>query len=89
MKLYQTNVGNQVATDGVGTYTVEAAVVEVDGNRFAAIGDDYCCRADPARGWSESRADSMRFAADKIAEMARVLLAQAERLREEADGVSA
>jgi len=52
-----------------------------------SMGQDYLTRVTPDRGWCRTRADAMRAAADKVAAMGRVLLDQAERLREEADGV--
>lgn len=89
MKLYQPYVGTDIATHGVAAFVVEGTACDVDGALYVAMGEDYMCRATPDRGWCRTRGDAMRAAADKVEAMGRVLLAQAERLREEADGVQA
>jgi len=89
VKLFQPYVGTDIATHGVSTFIVEGTACDVDGELYVSLGQDYMARATPDRGWCRTRADAMRAAADKVAAMGRVLIDQAERLREEADGVSA
>ena len=88
MRIFRYSVGSQVDGNGVAIWPDDRDVVEVDGRRYAAsFHRDYLTAIGP--DWSESRADAIRAAAAKVASMGRVLLAQAERLREEADGVQA
>lgn len=88
MRIFRCTVGSQIDANGVAVWSDDRDVVEVDGRRYAAsFGREYLQEIGPE--WSESRADAKRAAADKVAAMGRVLLAQAERLREEADGVQA
>ena len=88
MRVYRYRVGSLIESTGVPVFPDDREVVEVEGRRYAAsFGRDYLQAIGPE--WSESRADAIRAAAAKVASMGRFLLAQAERLREEADGVQA
>lgn len=88
MRVYRCTVGSVIDSTGVPVFLDDREVVEVEGRRYAAsFGGEYLQAISPE--WSASRADAKRAAADKVAAMGRVLLDQAERLREEADGVSA
>ncbi len=89
MKMYQPYVGTDIATNGVATFVVEGTACDVDGELYVAMGEDYMCRATPDRGWCRTRGDAMRAAADKVAAMGRVLLAQAERLEDYAKSLRA
>lgn len=88
MRVYRCTVGSVIDSTGVAVFPDDREVVEVDGRLYAASLDrDYLQAVGPE--WSALPDDAKRAAADRIAGMARVLLAQAERLREEADGVQA
>ena len=89
MKLYQPYVGTEIATNGVSTFVIEGTACDVDGELYVSMGQDYMTRVTPDRGWCRTPGDAMRAAADKVAAMGRVLISQAQRMREEADGVSA
>jgi hypothetical protein len=89
MKLYQPFVDTNIATAGVYTTLFEGDAVDVSGELFVSMGQDYMQRATPERGWTSSRRDAKRACADKVEDLAQVLLAQAQRLREEADGLPA
>ena len=88
MRVYRCTVGSVVNDNGVFVYENDRERIEVDGRLYAASPARDCLQAIGPE-WSESRADAKRAAADEVAAMGRVLLAQAERLREEADGVQA
>lgn len=87
MRLYRYSVGNQVGTDGVWVHATAGPVEDVNGVLYVSAFDGALMERVDDR-W-RPKADALRVAADEVSRMGRILLAQAERLREEADAVQA
>lgn len=83
MKVYRILPCKEVRSDGVFLFDDEGERRNVDGQVYVMTPGGWM-QPDDGK-WCESRSDARRAAADRVSEMARTLLAQAERLREEAD----
>jgi hypothetical protein len=88
MKVYRLSIGSIVDSTGVSEWLEDREIVEANGRQYAA---SHCGTLLTAIGpeWSASQADAKRTAAERVSAMARTLLAQAQRLRDEADGIPA
>lgn len=86
MKVFSCWVGDRVGALGVQLSQDECEVEDVHGELYARCANGrFLERVEREHGWHTSKSDCLRAAADKVSGMARALLAQAERLREEAD----
>lgn len=82
MRLYRWSIFREVKPDGVYVFREEGPAVEFDGTTYVQTHHGMLLRADES--WHATRALAAADAAAKIAEMARILADQAERLTAEA-----
>lgn len=78
--MYRIDIGTQIDSRGVSTFSQKGEAVVVDGEPMVRMTHGVIVRS---HGWSTSREEARLRAAMKIEEMGRSLLAQAERLRTE------
>lgn len=83
MTVFRFRVGNQIGQEGVYVSEDSGERREVDGLAYVKTPGGWMQPA--GEHWHGSRPDALRAAADEVAAYGRRLLAQAERLREEAD----
>lgn len=85
MRLYRRNITNVIPEAGLGSYVSMADTVEHNGRRYAAqMEGRYMVAIEDDHQWYETIAAANAAAADEIDVMVARLIAQANRLREEA-----
>lgn len=77
--MYHVDVGGLIDARGVSTFLLKGERVSVDGVPMVRLSHGNIVRA---VNWSDTADDARLRAAMKIEEMGRVLLAQAEKMRE-------
>lgn len=83
-KVYRVEITDRLRRDGFVTWETTAEPVTVDGVRMVRLAHGVITHAD---GFTPSRAQALRQAADRIDEMRLRLIGQSERLRAEADAI--